>query len=132
MIHVGSFLKITDNTGAQIGQCLKILNKPKKQVGHIGDIILVAIKQVKNKNKTKKIYKKELHKAIIVRTKKKILRYDGSSLKFNTNSIVLLKKELQKNLYLPIGSRIFGPISNDLRIQKERFFKIISISSKNL
>jgi len=132
MIQLRSILKVSDNTGAQKAQCLKIYNKSPKQIGFLGDIILVAIKQIKNKTKGKKIKKKELHKAILIRSKKNKKRYDGSYIKFNMNSVILLKKEMQKGVYYPIGTRIFGPISHDLRITKEKFFKIISLSSKNI
>ena len=130
MIQLRSSLEVIDNTGAQKGQCLKIYNKSQKQIGFVGDIVLIAIKKIKNKNKSKKIYKKELHKAILIRTKKKINRYDGSGIKFNVNSAILLKKELQKNVYYPIGTRIFGPVANELRIFEKKNFKILSISSK--
>jgi len=130
MIQLRTILEISDNTGAQKGQCLKVYNKSNKNIGTIGNVFLVSIKKVKNKNKSKKIYKKELHKAILIRTKKKINRYDGSSIKFNINSAILLKKELQKNVYYPIDTRIFGPIVNELKIFEKKNFKILSISSK--
>lgn len=132
MIQLRSSLEVIDNTGAQKGQCLKIYNKSQKQIGFVGDIVLIAIKKIKNKNKSKKIYKKELHKAILIRTKKKKLRYDGSSIKFHKNSVILLKKELQKQVFYPIGTRIFGPVSNELRINTNRNLKVISISSKTI
>lgn len=130
MIQLRTILEISDNTGAQKGQCLKVYNKSNKNIGTIGSIFLVSIKKVKNKNKSKKIYKKELHKAILIRIKKKINRYDGSAIKFNVNSAILLKKELQKNVYYPIGTRVFGPVANELRIFEKKNFKILSISSK--
>ena len=130
MIQLRTILEISDNTGAQKGQCLKVYNKSNKNIGTIGSIFLVSIKKVKNKNKSKKIYKKELHKDILIRIKKKINRYDGSAIKFNVNSAILLKKELQKNVYYPIGTRVFGPVANELRIFEKKNFKILSISSK--
>ena len=132
MIQLCTVLNINDNTGAQKGVCLKILNKSKKQIGFVSDLVLLAVTKVKNKNKSKKIYKKELHKGLIIRTKKKLSRYDGSSIKFNENCVVLLKKEMQKNMYSPIGTRILGPVTNELRIYKDRYFRIMSIAAKSL
>jgi|FrelakmetLWP11LW_1041352.scaffolds.fasta_scaffold19642_1 large subunit ribosomal protein L14 len=132
MIQLKSILKVCDNSGALKVQCLKVYNKSKKKAGVIGDILLVSIKQIKSRNKFKKIKKKELHKAILLRTKKTTKRYDGSTVKFNTNTVLLLKKDMQKGVYYPIGTRIFGPISHELRINKDKFFKIISLSSNNV
>ena len=133
MIQLRTSLEINDNTGAQKAICLKIYDKSKKQIGHTGSIILISVKKTKNKNKSKKIYKKELHKAMIIRVKKKQKRYDGSTIKFNKNSAILLKKELQnKKVYYPIGTRIFGPVPNELRIHTEQNSKIISIASRSL
>ena len=132
MIQVQTILDINDNTGAQKARCLKVFNRPIKKIARVGSIILVSIQKTKNKNKSKKIYKKELHKAIVIRIKKKYNRYDGSSMKFNSNSAVLLKKDVHKNFYLPIGTRIFGPIPNELRNNSKFNFKIISIASKSL
>lgn len=132
MIQLRSIIDISDNTGAQKGQCIKIFNKTKKLTGTTGDIILVAIKKTKNKNKSKKIYKKELHKAILIRVKKRVNRYDGSSIKFHKNCAILLKKETPKNIYYPISTRISGPISNELRYKFENNIKIISIAFKHL
>ena len=131
MIQLQTSLDISDNTGAQKAVCLKVFDKSKKQIGNIGKVILVSVKKTKNKNKSKKIYKKELHKAMIIRVKKKQKRYDGSTIKFNKNCAILLKKEMQKQVYYPIGTRIFGPIPNELRILNEQNLKIISISSKS-
>ena len=131
MIQPKTILEVIDNTGAQKAICLKIYNKSIKQPGFVGNIILVSIKKTRNKNKSKKIYKKELHKAVITRLKKKENRYDGSSIKFNSNGIILLKKELHKQNYNPIGTRIFGPVSNELRNNMIQNLKVISIASKS-
>jgi len=131
MIQPKTILEVIDNTGAQKAICLKVYNKSKRQIGSVGNIILISVRKTRNKNKSKKIYKKELHKAVIVRVKKKQNRYDGSSIKFNSNGIVLLKKELHKKVYNPIGTRFFGPISNELRNDMIQNLKVISIASKS-
>lgn len=132
MIQLRSILDISDNTGAQKGQCIKVFNKSKNQTATTGNIILVAIQKTKNKNKSKKIYKKELHKAMIVRVKKRLNRYDGSSIKFNKNCAILLKKETQKNVYYPVSTRILGPVSNELRLNLDNNSRILSIASRNI
>lgn len=110
---------------------LKFLIKKKSQTGSIGDIILVSIKKAKSKKKIKKVKKKELHRAIIVHTKKKINRYDGSSIKFHKNSIVLLKADIKKNKYQVLGTRILGLVSNELRLNDDNL-KIISLASRTI
>ena len=133
MIQPETFLSIIDNSGAQIGKCIQVFNKKKNKIGTIGDIALVSVKKIKSRIKSKKVKKKEVHKVLIVRTVKKKNRYDGSSIKFHTNSAIILKMDNQiKNKYQPLGTRIFGPISNELRYNSEENYKILSLASKTL
>lgn len=120
MIFQGSILQVCDNSGVKHVKCLKILKNRPKAPGKIGDIIVVNIKTIKPYSKIKR---KEIHKGIIVRKKFKSKRVDGSYITFTKNSIVLLN-----NKNNPIGTRIFGPVSKDLRIKKN--LKLVSLCSK--
>jgi large subunit ribosomal protein L14 len=122
MIFTGTILNICDNSGVKWVQCLKILGKKPRASGKPGDIIVVSIKRTKSFSKIKK---KEIYKAIIVRTKKKICREDGSSINFSKNSAILLNAKGS-----PIGSRVFGPVAKELRIKKN--IKLISLCTKML
>lgn len=122
MIFTGTILNVCDNSGVKWVQCLKILGKKPKSYGKPGDIIVVSIKRTKSFSKIKK---KEIYKAIIVRVKKKICREDGSSISFSKNSVVLLNAKGS-----PIGSRIFGPVTKELRTKKN--IKLISLCTKML
>lgn len=122
MIYVGSMLHVCDNSGVKLVKCLKILGRKPRSAGKIGDIIIVNIQKIKLFSKIKK---KEIYKAVIVRLKKKIKRIDGSYINFSKNSIVLLN-----NKGIPIGSRIFGPVSKELRLKKH--LKLVSLCSKML
>jgi large subunit ribosomal protein L14 len=122
MIFTGTILNVCDNSGVKWVQCLKILGKKPKAYGKPGDIIVVSIKRTKSFSKIKK---KEIYKAIIVRVKKKISREDGSSISFSKNSVVLLNAKGS-----PIGSRIFGPVTKELRTKKN--IKLISLCTKML
>lgn len=119
MIQAHSNLKVVDNSGAKIVQCIKVLGGSKRKVASIGDIIIVSVKDAIPRGKVKK---GEVLKGLIVRTKKEISRKDGVTLKFDNNAIVLLN-----NQEIPIGTRIFGPVSNELR--KKQFMKIISLAT---
>ena len=119
MIYIGSLLTVCDNSGAKKVQCIKILRKSPRKWGRVGDIVIVVIKSVKVVNKIKK---KDIYKAIIVRNKKKFLRSDGTCISFSDNSVVLLNSKL-----IPLGSRIFGPLSNELRSKNNA--KLLSLSS---
>jgi large subunit ribosomal protein L14 len=122
MIFPKTVLKSADNSGAKYLKCLRILEtkstRGKKRFGLIGDIILVSIRMCKSQ---KKVKKGNVFKAIIVRTKRKIKRESGW-LFFNDNAVVLLNKKM-----LPLGTRIFGPISRDIRFRK--MTKILSAAS---
>lgn len=118
MIYIGSVLNVCDNSGVKKVKCIKILRRSTRKWGRVGDIFIVVIKSVKIINKIKK---KDIYKGILVRSKKKIIRKDGSCISFSDNSIVLLNNKL-----VPIGSRIFGPVSKELR--KKKNSKLISLS----
>jgi large subunit ribosomal protein L14 len=122
MIYTGSILHVCDNSGVKLVKCLKILGRKPRSCGKVGDIIVVNIQKIKIFSKIKK---KEIYKAVIVRLKKKIKRIDGSYINFSKNSIVLLN-----NKGVPIGTRIFGPVSKELRIKKH--LKLVSLCSKML
>jgi large subunit ribosomal protein L14 len=120
MIFTGSLLHVCDNSGVKLVKCLKVLGRKPKSYGKIGDIIVVNIQRIKIFSKIKK---KEIYKAVIVRLKKKIRRIDGSYINFNKNSIILLN-----NKGLPVGTRVFGPVSKELRTKKH--LKLVSLCSK--
>ena len=118
MIQMQSSLNVADNSGARKVQCVKVLGGSKRRFASIGDIIVVSVKDAIPKGKVKK---GDVYKAIIVRTKKDFFRKDGSSIRFDTNAVVLLDKQQE-----PIGTRIFGPVTRELRSKK--FMKIISLA----
>ena len=118
MIQMQSKVNVADNSGARKVQCIKVLGGSKKRFATIGDIIVVSVKNSIPKGKVKK---GDVHKAIIVRTKKDFSRRDGSVIRFDKNAVVLLDKQEE-----PIGTRIFGPVTRELRSKK--FMKIISLA----
>ena len=122
MIQMQSRLRVADNSGAREVQCLKVLGGTKRRSAHIGDIIVVSVKDALPNSKIKK---GEVAKAVIVRTRKAISRTDGSYIRFDTNSAVLINPQLE-----PIGTRIFGPVARELRGKK--FMKIISLAPEVL
>lgn len=122
MIIPETKLTVADNSGARLIQCIKVLGGSKRRSASIGDIIVVSVKEAIPNGKVKK---GEVLKAVIVRTSKAINRYDGSSIKFDKNSAVLLSNEGE-----PIGTRIFGPVTRELRTKK--FTKIISLAPEVL
>ena len=117
-----SHLFAADNSGARKIQCIKVLGGSKRRFASIGDIIVVSIKDAIPRGKVKK---GEVFKAVIVRTKKEFLRKDGTSIKFDKNAAVLLDKQEE-----PIATRIFGPVTRELRTKK--FMKIISLAPEVL
>ena len=122
MIQQRSVLKVSDNSGAKTVRCIKVLGGFKKQYAKVGDVIIVSIQQLRNKfKKTSKVKKKEIYRALILRTKSKINKKTGVETCFSENSVALLNK--QGN---PLGTRIIGPIPRLLR--KKKFQKFISIS----
>jgi large subunit ribosomal protein L14 len=122
MIQMQSRLKVADNSGAKEVQCLKVLGGSKRRYAAIGDIIIVSVKEAMANSKVKK---GEVAKAVIVRTKHKLRRPDGSYLRFDDNSAVLINAALE-----PIGTRIFGPVARELRAKK--FVKIVSLAPEVL
>jgi large subunit ribosomal protein L14 len=118
MIQMQSRLNVADNSGAKDIMCIKVLGGSKRRYASIGDIIKVAIKEASPKGRVKK---GEVYNAIVVRTSKGVRRNDGSLIKFDNNAAVLLNAKLE-----PIGTRIFGPVTRELRT--ERFMKIVSLA----
>ena len=117
MIQMQTMLDVADNSGARKVMCIKVLGGSKRRYARVGDIIRVSVKEAIPRGKVKK---GDVHKAVVVRTKKEIRRQDGSAIKFDSNSVVLLNAQDQ-----PIGTRIFGPVTRELR---ERFMKIVSLA----
>ena len=122
MIQIQTKLKIKDNTGVKIGQCIKIY---KKNTGTIGDTILIAVKNLRLKKKKSKIIKGDLLKALIIQTKYSVKNTIGTYIKFDNNCAVILNN--QNKL---MGTRIFGPITSEFRKKKQ--FKLLSLASNIL
>ena len=118
MIQMKSNLFVADNSGARKIQCIKVLGGSKRRSASIGDIIVVSIKDALPRAKVKK---GDVYKAVIVRTSKDFKRPDGSAIRFDKNAAVLLDKQEE-----PIATRIFGPVTRELRSKK--FMKIISLA----
>ncbi|MFL2755527.1 MAG: 50S ribosomal protein L14 [Gammaproteobacteria bacterium] len=118
MIQEQSILTIADNSGARRVMCIKVLGGSKRRYAHVGDVIKVAIKEA---IPTGKVKKGSVADAVVVRTRKDIKREDGSSIRFDDNAAVLINTQKQ-----PIGTRIFGPVSRELR--SKDFMKIISLA----
>ncbi len=122
MIQVQTELSVADNTGAKIVECIKVLGGSKRRYASIGDSIVVAVKDAIPNGKVKK---GTVQKAIIVRTKKPIYRNDGSTVKFDTNAVVITDEKGE-----PMGTRIFGPVTKELRTKGQT--KIISLAPEVL
>ena len=122
MIQMQSNLDVADNSGAKRVMCIKVLGGSKRRYATVGDIIVVSIKEAIPRGKVKK---GDVMKAVVVRTAKEIGRSDGSYIRFDTNSAVLID-----NAREPIGTRIFGPVARELRAKK--FMKIISLAPEVL
>lgn len=123
MIQQQTILKVSDNSGAKTVKCIKVLGGFKKKYAKLGDTIVVSIKHLRNKSKkTSKVKKKEIYKALIIRTKNKYIKKSGYEFFFQENCVALINK--QGN---PIGTRIIGPMPKILK--KKKFQKFISISS---
>ena len=122
MIQTTTVLDVADNSGAKKVACIKVLGGTKKRYATIGDVIVVSVKEALVNSKVKK---GEVARAVIVRTKRELARSDGSYIKFDTNSAVMVSKEGE-----PIGTRIFGPVARELRARK--FMKIISLAPEVL
>ena len=122
MIQAESRLDVADNSGAKEVLCVKVLGGSKRRFASIGDIIVVSIKDAIPRAKVKK---GEVFKAVVVRTSKEFTRNDGSTIRFDKNAAVLLDKQEE-----PIATRIFGPVTRELRTKK--FMKIISLAPEVL
>ena len=122
MIQMQSNLEVADNSGARRVQCIKVLGGSGRKVACVGDVIVVSVKEAIPRGKVKK---GDVHRAVIVRTAKEIRRADGSAIRFDRNAAVLLNKQDE-----PIGTRIFGPVTRELRGRK--FMKIISLAPEVL
>jgi len=122
MIQIQTTLDVADNSGAKKVGCIKVLGGSKRRYASVGDIVVVSVKDAMPHSKVKK---GEVYKAVIVRTKKEIGRPDGSHIRFDNNSAVLLNKSME-----PIGTRIFGPVARELRAKN--FMKIVSLAPEVL
>ena len=122
MIQVQTMLDVADNSGARRIQCIKVLGGSKRRYAGVGDVIKVTIKEAIPNSRVKK---GELFDAVVVRTRHGVRRTDGSLVRFDRNAAVLLNPQLQ-----PIGTRIFGPVTRELRTEK--FMRIISLAPEVL
>ena len=122
MVQVSTVLNVADNSGARKVRCIKVLGGSKRKYASIGDIIVVSIKEAIPNAKVKK---GDVMKAVVVRTAKEIGRPDGTYIRFDSNSAVLIDNQRE-----PVGTRIFGPVARELRAK--RFMKIISLAPEVL
>ena len=122
MIIPESNLEVADNSGARRVQCIRILGGSKRRWATVGDVIVVSVKEAIPRGRVKK---GDVHRAVIVRTSKEIRRADGTTIRFDRNAAVLLN-----NVNEPIGTRIFGPVTRELRARK--YMKIISLAPEVL
>jgi large subunit ribosomal protein L14 len=122
MVQTTTTLDVADNSGAKKILCIRVLGGTRRKYASLGDIIVVSIKEAMPNSKVKK---GDVARAVIVRTKKEVSRQDGSYIRFDSNSAVLVDKDNE-----PIGTRIFGPVARELRAK--RFMKIISLAPEVL
>ena len=122
MIQVQTVLDVADNSGAKVVQCIKVLGGSRRRYAQLGDVIVVSVKEALPDSKVKK---GETARAVVVRTRREWRRADGSYIKFDTNSAVMLGPQSE-----PMGTRIFGPVARELRTKK--FMKIVSIAPEVL
>jgi large subunit ribosomal protein L14 len=122
MIQMQTNLDVADNSGARRIQCIKVLGGSKRKFASVGDLIVVSVKEAIPRGKVKK---GEVHRAVIVRTAKEIRRDDGTAIRFDRNAAVLLNQQGE-----PIGTRIFGPVTRELR--SKNYMKIISLAPEVL
>ena len=118
MIQMQTMLAVADNSGARKVQCIKVLGGSKRRYANIGDVIKVTVKEAAPRGRVKK---GEVYNAVVVRTAKGVRRADGSLIRFDGNAVVLLNSKLE-----PVGTRIFGPVTRELRTEK--FMKIVSLA----
>jgi large subunit ribosomal protein L14 len=122
MIQMQTILNVADNSGAKKVACIKVLGGSRRRYASLGDVIVIAVKEAIPNSKVKK---GDVMKAVVVRTVKEVRRSDGSYLKFDDNSAVLISNQME-----PIGTRIFGPVARELRAKQ--FMKIISLAPEVL
>jgi large subunit ribosomal protein L14 len=122
MIQMQSYLDIADNSGAKRVQCIKVIGGSRRRYAALGDVIVVSIKEALPGSKVKK---GDTARAVVVRTRREYRRQDGSYIKFDDNSAVLINTQQE-----PVGTRIFGPVARELRSKK--FMKIISLAPEVL
>ena len=122
MVQTTTTLDVADNSGAKRIMCIRVLGGTRRKYASLGDVIIVSVKEAIANSKVKK---GEVARAVIVRTKKEVSRQDGSYIRFDSNSAVLVDKDNE-----PIGTRIFGPVARELRAK--RFMKIISLAPEVL
>ncbi len=122
MVQTTTTLDVADNSGAKKLMCIRVLGGTRRKYASLGDVIIVSIKEAMANSKVKK---GDVARAVIVRTKKEVSRQDGSYIRFDSNSAVLVDKDNE-----PIGTRIFGPVARELRAK--RFMKIISLAPEVL
>ncbi len=122
MIQAETNLEVADNSGAKRVQCIKVLGGSKRRSASVGDIIVVTVKEAIPRGRVKK---GEIHRAVVVRTAKEIRRSDGSAIRFDRNAAVLISAQGE-----PIGTRIFGPVTRELRARQQ--MKIISLAPEVL
>src|SRR5208337_1518390 len=122
MVQVQTVLDVADNSGARKIMCIKVLGGSKRRYAGVGDIIKVSIKEASPRGRVKK---GDVYNAVVVRTAKGVRRNDGALVKFDSNAAVLLNAKLE-----PIGTRIFGPVTRELRTEK--FMKIVSLAPEVL
>jgi large subunit ribosomal protein L14 len=122
MIQMNSRLEVADNSGARSVMCVKVLGGSKRKYASIGDVIVISVKEAIPRGRVKK---GDVHKAVIVRTRSSVRRADGSSVRFDRNAAVLISPEGE-----PIGTRIFGPVTRELR--SKGYMKIISLAPEVL
>lgn len=122
MIQMQTMMDVADNSGARRVQCIKVLGGSHRRYAGVGDVVKVSVKEAIPRGKVKK---GEVYNAVVVRTRKGVRRADGSLIRFDSNAAVILNNQLQ-----PIGTRIFGPVTRELR--NEKFMKIISLAPEVL
>ena len=122
MIQMQTKLDVADNSGARLLQCIKVLGGSKRKTASVGDVIVVSIKEAIPRGRVKK---GDVHRAVIVRTSKEVKRNDGTCIRFDKNAAVLVNKSNEQ-----IGTRIFGPVTRELRGKK--FMKIVSLAPEVL
>jgi large subunit ribosomal protein L14 len=122
MIQTETILKVADNSGAKVVKCIKVLGGSRRRYAGIGDVIVVSVSESMPNSKVKK---GSIQKAVVVRTKREIRRADGSYIRFDDNSAVILNANKE-----PVGTRIFGPVARELRSKK--FMKIVSLAPEVL